>query len=73
MAKDDQESSGPRREVMENMAKLWLEQEVKNLEGGSGQSGKRRRGQVKTRLISGWSTSFYNYVSHVSASRVIND
>ena len=53
LAKDDQE--GPRREVMENMAKLWLEQEVKNLEGGSGQSGKRRRGRGKARLISGWS------------------
>ena len=70
LAKDDQESGGPRREVMENMAKLWLEQEVKNLEGGSGQSGKRRRGRGKARLISGWSTSFHiYYVSNVLASR----
>jgi len=66
LAKDDQESGGPRREVMENMAKLWLEQEVKNLEGGSGQSGKRRRGRGKARLISesGPPNSFEGFASY---------
>ena len=52
---EGEESDGGRREVMENMAKLWLEQEVKNLEGSGGKSGRgggrrRPRGPLMLRV-----------------------